>query len=75
MGRVYRSPSKSNTILAPRGATSSDIHVPSEVVNRTVRGVGSGSESAAATTCDASGGALATVSANATAVATIMGFD
>src|SRR5690242_9233412 len=44
-GIVYRSPINSNTIVCPSGDTSSDIHVPSDVVNSMVRVVASGNES------------------------------
>src|SRR6476646_5178812 len=33
MGTVYRSPSRSKTMVLPSGETSSDIQVPSSVVN------------------------------------------
>src|SRR2546422_5807137 len=42
---VYRSPSSSNTIVRPSGETSSESHVPSEVVKSTLRVGVSGSES------------------------------
>src|SRR5258708_10283487 len=45
-GMVYKSPISSNTSDWPSGETSSDIHVPSDVVNSMVRVVTSGSESA-----------------------------
>src|SRR5258708_36834398 len=44
-GMVYKSPISSNTSDWPSGETSSDIHVPSDVVNSMVRVVTSGSES------------------------------
>src|SRR2546427_8427320 len=42
---VYRSPSSSNTMVRPSGETSSESHVPSEVVKSTLRVGVSGSES------------------------------
>src|SRR5690348_15490841 len=45
-GSVYRSPSNSKTIVRPSGETSSDIHVPSEVVKSMARVGLSGSSSA-----------------------------
>src|SRR5437879_2919756 len=44
-GRVYRSPSSSNTMVCPSGDTSSEIQVPSDVVKSTLRVVFKGSES------------------------------
>ena len=37
IGRVYRSPSSSKRIVLPSGEMSSETHVPSSVVNSTVR--------------------------------------
>src|SRR5262245_3467016 len=45
IGSVYRSPSRSNTMVWPSGETSRDIHVPSSVVNSRVSAVLSGSSS------------------------------
>src|SRR5207253_11195468 len=39
IGSVYRSPRRSNTIVRPSELTSSEIHVPSVVVNEIARPV------------------------------------
>src|SRR5262245_45912643 len=42
IGMVYRSPSRSNTMVLPSGLTSSEIHVPRVAVNSALRDASSG---------------------------------